>query len=423
MESQNTDLFVKLRQFYTTEQVSDDLLNIFIEEYENEEEIEKYLIEMLSSDTQPSSNHEYADDFVDFLSQAYPNYEKDDILALLQSHGKDYEAIIDIIAEINDGEVNVSSSGEDCICSQSENDSMNELMILKNMFSHIDDSVIQDILMNYSLDDAIEYLLNYEEIKRIIETSQQNKSKGKHKNIILSTGQQINNFKFKPYQNGPSSISKSIKRRLLLEKYPTLSPEIIDNALSDPAATIEDIMKWADDMLGNVKTVYNEHKRKPVKSDQVKKPLQKEKYSFYELKDLAVDYFNQSRMSYREAGKIYRTNHGQAINCTMKGKQYQIKSREYSELAAKAFIDSNLDRIDLHSLSLDIAMHIMECIIRYSKQRQYNQERAISVITGRGLHSVGGVAVIKPKIIKLFEKENCRYKKHAYNPGELILYL
>ncbi len=62
------------------------------------------------------------------------------------------------------------------------------------------------------------------------------------------------------------------------------------------------------------------------------------------------------------------------------------------------------DELDLHSYTLDEAMKQLRSFIRESIESGYKKVR---IITGKGLHSPDGVAVLRPAVISALQADKC----------------
>jgi len=88
-------------------------------------------------------------------------------------------------------------------------------------------------------------------------------------------------------------------------------------------------------------------------------------------------------------------------------------------------------QVDLHDLSASVARTVVRSILQelleLSEKDHHKAKSSVivlEIITGRGLHSQDGEAVLKPAILTLFQKEyahkyTCRVNKK--NPGRLLV--
>jgi len=82
--------------------------------------------------------------------------------------------------------------------------------------------------------------------------------------------------------------------------------------------------------------------------------------------------------------------------------------------------DSNPGEIDLHGLYVKEAIAHTDDAIEQAKRKGDSE---IHLIVGKGLHSQGGVAKIKPAIESLMQKHQLVAELDPHNAGVLIVYL
>ncbi|KAJ3272887.1 hypothetical protein HDV01_005210 [Terramyces sp. JEL0728] len=104
-----------------------------------------------------------------------------------------------------------------------------------------------------------------------------------------------------------------------------------------------------------------------------------------------------------------------------KGAQMEKANRDASDLFFKT---KNAGRpfseIDLHGQFVNEAIRITDSKINECKEKNVNE---LTIIVGKGLHSIDGVAKIKPAIIELLNKHNIDAKVGEPNPGCITIHL
>ena len=78
--------------------------------------------------------------------------------------------------------------------------------------------------------------------------------------------------------------------------------------------------------------------------------------------------------------------------------------------------------VDLHYLSIELAVEMCKAHINYCKEKKYNSD--IEVITGRGLHSYerksdGGY--VKMYATEFYKFMQIPVREHPYNKGRIII--
>jgi len=102
---------------------------------------------------------------------------------------------------------------------------------------------------------------------------------------------------------------------------------------------------------------------------------------------------------------------------------YKTRMDKFNDLASVQIFqernpDPNSDEIDLHGLFVAEAIAVVEDAIYSAMCRGVTQMR---FIVGKGLHSQGGVAKIKPAIEALMQKHRLSAELDPHNSGVLIV--
>jgi len=129
--------------------------------------------------------------------------------------------------------------------------------------------------------------------------------------------------------------------------------------------------------------------------------------------------FHQSHEAYaRRDGAL-------AKDLSNQGKEHQRKMEELNKQASDLiFIENNKNskpgEIDLHGLYVKEAITRADQSIQLAKSNGHSQ---VKLIVGKGLHSQGGIAKIKPAIEDLIQKHKLVAQLDPNNSGVLIAYL
>ncbi|KAG8919137.1 hypothetical protein FRC00_011699 [Tulasnella sp. 408] len=129
---------------------------------------------------------------------------------------------------------------------------------------------------------------------------------------------------------------------------------------------------------------------------------------------------------FRESQEAYRSGDGgRAKELSNEGKRHQSEmdrlNREASDwIFEQNNLDSGPDEIDLHGLYVKEAIDHTEKAILSAQNRG---DRQIRVIVGKGLHSQGSVAKLKPAIEELMAKHHLACQLDPHNAGVLVVTL
>ncbi|KAH9485355.1 Smr domain-containing protein [Psilocybe cubensis] len=124
---------------------------------------------------------------------------------------------------------------------------------------------------------------------------------------------------------------------------------------------------------------------------------------------------------FRESHEAYSRGDGAlAKELSNEGKDHQRKMEQLNKQASDFIFDSKPGEVDLHGLYVKEAIFRADQAIQQAKQRGQPQ---INFIVGKGLHSQGGVAKIKPAIEELIQRHNLVARIDPNNTGVLIVML
>jgi len=129
---------------------------------------------------------------------------------------------------------------------------------------------------------------------------------------------------------------------------------------------------------------------------------------------------------FEESKQAYNQGDGaRAKELSNEGKHHKQKMEELNQQASDwIFIENNKDskpgEVDLHGLYVKEAIIYTDRAIEEAKQRG---DTEMHLIVGKGLHSQGGAAKIKPAIENLMMKHQLTAALDPHNTGVLIVQL
>ncbi|KAJ3776478.1 hypothetical protein FB446DRAFT_721123 [Lentinula raphanica] len=147
---------------------------------------------------------------------------------------------------------------------------------------------------------------------------------------------------------------------------------------------------------------------------------------YMELRKRANEEGDAMAKSFQESHEAYARGDGAgAKELSNKGKEHQRKMEQFNKQASDWIYtennkDSKTGEIDLHGLYVKEAIERTDSAIVDAKHRG---ESEIRLIVGKGMHSSGGVAKIKPAIEELMQKHQLVAELDPNNAGVLIVQL
>ncbi|KAK9372262.1 uncharacterized protein V1513DRAFT_481376 [Lipomyces chichibuensis] len=145
---------------------------------------------------------------------------------------------------------------------------------------------------------------------------------------------------------------------------------------------------------------------------------------YMRLRDLASNEYEARARCYHAAHEAYERGDGaEAKQLSDKAKQHAANMDGYNAQAATFVFrsnnaDSDPDEIDLHGLYVKEAEEYLEKRIVACKARN---ESHLEVIVGKGNHSTGGAAKIKPAVERLCQEHGFQYAVDSDNSGVVII--
>ncbi|EIN11801.1 DUF1771-domain-containing protein [Punctularia strigosozonata HHB-11173 SS5] len=135
---------------------------------------------------------------------------------------------------------------------------------------------------------------------------------------------------------------------------------------------------------------------------------------------------DQMSRAFQESHEAYSRGDGaMAKELSNKGKAHQAKMEELNHKASEwIFVENNKDsqpgEVDLHGLYVKEAISYTDRAVQEARQRGDGE---IHLITGKGLHSRGHAAKLKPAIEELMVKHQLITELDPQNSGVLIVHL
>ncbi|XP_021065975.1 NEDD4-binding protein 2 [Mus pahari] len=246
-----------------------------------------------------------------------------------------------------------------------------------------------------------------------------------------------------------------LKEKQLFKIFPAINQNFLVDIFKDHNYSLENTVQFLNCVLEGdpVKTVVaqecvhqNEnstsHTAQKSKEKKAKKPKEAEDslsdpsfqdFEYPEYDDYRAEAFlhQQKRMEcYSKAKEAYRMGKKNvATFYAQQGGLHEQKMREANHLAAVEIfekVNASLlpqNVLDLHGLHVDEAIEHLTAVLQQKTEefKQSGGKPYLSVITGRGNHSQGGVARIKPAVIKYLTSHSFRFSE--IKPGCLKVML
>ncbi|XP_043829231.1 NEDD4-binding protein 2 isoform X2 [Dromiciops gliroides] len=251
------------------------------------------------------------------------------------------------------------------------------------------------------------------------------------------------------------NCAAKLKEKQLLKMFPTINQNFLMDIFKDNNYCLEQTVQFLNCVLeaDPVKTVVAQeysHQNEPASSYNMQKSKEKKTKKSKETEDIPSDpsfqdfeypkyddyraeavLHQQKRLEcYSKAKEAYRMGKKNvATFYAQQGSLHEEKMREANHLAAVEIfekVNASLlpqNVLDLHGLHVDEAINHLITVLQ-QKTEEYKQNGGkpyLSVITGRGNHSQGGVARIKPAVIKYLTSHNFRFSE--IKPGCLKVIL
>ncbi|XP_074131394.1 NEDD4-binding protein 2 isoform X2 [Sminthopsis crassicaudata] len=251
------------------------------------------------------------------------------------------------------------------------------------------------------------------------------------------------------------NCAAKLKEKQLLKMFPTINQNFLMDIFKDNNYCLEQTVQFLNCVLeaDPVKTVvaqefihqneaassYNTPKSKEKKTKKSKETedipsdpsfqdFEYPKYDDYRAEAVLhqqkrLECYNKAKEAYRMGKKNVATFYAQ------QGSLHEEKMREANHLAAVEIfekVNASLlpqNVLDLHGLHVDEAINHLITVLQQKtdEHKQNGGKPYLSVITGRGNHSQGGVARIKPAVIKYLTSHNFRFSE--IKPGCLKVLL
>ena len=243
-----------------------------------------------------------------------------------------------------------------------------------------------------------------------------------------------------------------LKEKQLFKIFPAINQNFLVDIFKDHNYSLEHTVQFLNCVLKGDPVVAQEfvHQNENITSHTAQKSKEKKAKKLKETEDIPSepsfqdfeypeydDYraeaflHQQKRMEcYSKAKEAYRMGKKNvATFYAQQGSLHEQKMKEANHLAAVEIfekVNASLlpqNVLDLHGLHVDEAIEHLTTVLQQKTEefKQNGGKPYLSVITGRGNHSQGGVARIKPAVIKYFTSHNFRFSE--IKPGCLKVML
>ncbi|CAH6723705.1 smr domain-containing protein [[Candida] jaroonii] len=146
--------------------------------------------------------------------------------------------------------------------------------------------------------------------------------------------------------------------------------------------------------------------------------------NYKSLRQRAEQLYEKRNHLSQESQKAYKNGDGQkAHDLSEQAKKITDEAEYYNRQAAEYVFrennaDSAEDEIDLHGLFVKEAEYILQVrIVQFVKTHQSH----LKVIVGKGLHSQGGIAKLKPAIDDMCDESRLKHHIDSKNTGVLVI--
>lgn len=266
-------------------------------------------------------------------------------------------------------------------------------------------------------------------------------------------------------QNSPETMANVLAKRLLEDNYQNVDKKVLHDIFVSCNYSFEDTVKTLQEALstdgssatgnmskgvaGHPKQTNLQGKLHGTTSSDIFSDKQElkcvndiEDENPWELTDpsaehkrhreKADEYLKMRDEMYRKASDAFRRNERSVAAYYAKlGELNGKKHQHASAMAAAALVASHAnshssDTLDLHHYRVVEAITIFDLYIDYHVRlvrEQGPQQQCLSIITGRGTHSVNGKPKIKPAIINRVKKRNLRHQPFPNNPGVIKVWV
>ncbi|XP_062616217.1 NEDD4-binding protein 2-like [Saccostrea cucullata] len=253
-----------------------------------------------------------------------------------------------------------------------------------------------------------------------------------------------------------NTIGNRMKRQKLHEEFPAIDPSVLDEIFQANCFSYADTVRAVKGSLGSnepPKTVMtaeaaDKYERKLIEAakqqslqemidsytyrPKVKKEYQSAENPEYEdIRGEANLHYRLRHECFQKAQEAFRRGMKQVAHFySNQGHLHTKKIKEANENAAQMILSRRVEyletksTLDLHGLHVDEAVTVLSKVIEDQRKKlcgRGDKKKDLFIITGRGSHSRGGVARIRPAVIRWLKQNN--YNFAEVNEGLLKLRL
>ncbi|XP_041485019.1 uncharacterized protein LOC121431528 [Lytechinus variegatus] len=253
--------------------------------------------------------------------------------------------------------------------------------------------------------------------------------------------------------NSPSpvranTIATKLKRDQLFEAFPDVDRKALDEIFIannyDLRATEWEVNAVYRECTDPVKDVFSPEALEEMEKRRESSPARRkgkgqsdrtdghyqstEKPAYEDYRAEATLHFKQRDECFKKAAKAYHSGQKElAVYYSNQGRLHSMKLKEANRRAAEMMLkqrkhETGANKLDLHNLHVEEALEALQEVLfeREEQIRHGTPQRYLEVVTGRGRHSKGGVARLKPAVEKFLEQKGYRFT--TPNAGCLRVY-
>ncbi|XP_071478990.1 uncharacterized protein [Diadema antillarum] len=244
-------------------------------------------------------------------------------------------------------------------------------------------------------------------------------------------------------QERGSSIATKLKREQLYEAYPDVDKSVLEEIFKANSYDLRHT-KWEVNAVYRepaepVKNVYSPGALERMQRRRQNSPARqkvdgddssdgqfqsREQPDYDDYRAEASLHYRQRNECFKKAAKAYHSGQKElALHYSTQGRLHSMQLKEANVRAAALIVqqrrqETGEDKLDLHNLHLEEALQVLQEVLM-EKEQQWgrrrvdhgspSQNRYLEVVTGRGKHSHGGMAKLRPAVETFLQQRGYRF--------------